>query len=97
MVRWNYDRKQSGDQCDSEVLMDYFKGKSLCEISALLVEDFKHERINPCSRVQKFKLDNDVIATFARGRTFAVERNGKQPRSLATAGYRCVSSRLTET
>ena len=78
------------------MLKDYFKGKSLCEITPLLVEKFKHERIktptkygraraeasvnrefemlsrvfnlaidfknaetNPCSRVRKFKLDNE--------------------------------------
>ena len=89
-------RSWKGDQCYSEVLKDYFKGKSLCEITPLLVEKFKHERIktptkygraraeasvnrefemlsrvfnlaidfknaetNPCSRVRKFKLDNE--------------------------------------
>ncbi len=89
-------RSWKGDQYYSEVLKDYFKGKSLCEITPLLVEKFKHERIktptkygraraeasvnrefemlsrvlnlaidfknaesNPCSRVRKFKLDNE--------------------------------------
>src|SRR5216683_263651 len=89
-------RSWKGDECYAEVLKQYFKGKTLCEISPFLIEKFKHERLktptkykrpralasvnrefemlsrlfnlavefnkaasNPCSRVRKFKLDNE--------------------------------------
>src|SRR5260370_20552418 len=97
-MTWGKANKRSwkGDECYAEVLKQYFKGKTLCEISPFLIEKFKHERLktptkydrpralasvnrefemlsrlfnlaiefnkagsNPCSRVRKFKLDNE--------------------------------------
>lgn len=89
-------RSWKGDECYAETLKQYFKGKTLCEITPFVIEKFKHERIktdtkygrprapasvnrefemlsrlfnlaidfnkagsNPCSRVRKFKLDNE--------------------------------------
>ena len=111
-------RSWKGDQCYSEVLKDHFKGKSLCEITPLLVEKFKHERIktptkygrpraeasvnrefemlsrvfnlaidfknaetNPCSRVRKFKLDNE------RYRYLKAATNEIRPPVMAAVNY----------
>jgi hypothetical protein len=113
---------------------DYFKGKSLCEITPLLVEKFKHERIktptkygraraeasvnrefemlsrvfnlaidfkkaetNPCSRVRRFKLDNEPYRYLLPEETIPVECDGREAGALATAGSRCAGPWLTET
>jgi hypothetical protein len=128
-------RSWKGDQCYGEVLKDYFKGKSLCEITPLLVEKFKHERIktptkygrsraeasvnrefemlsrvfnlaidfkhaetNPCSRVRKFKLDNEryhYLLPEEEPLLLSVMEGRRE--SLAIAGYCCVRSWLKKT
>src|SRR5258708_3354102 len=117
-------RSWKGDECYAEVLKQYFKGKTLCQISPFLIEKFKHERLktptkykrpralasvnrefemlsrlfnlaaefnkaasNPCSRVRKFKLDNERyryllpeeepgLMTVMTGKAGALEGNG---------------------
>jgi hypothetical protein len=57
-------RSWKGDQCYSEVLKDYFKGKSLCEITPLLVEKFKHERIKTPTKYGRARAEASVNREF---------------------------------
>jgi hypothetical protein len=57
-------RSWKGDQCYSEVLKDYFNGKSLCEITPLLVEKFKHERIKTPTKYGRTRTEASVNREF---------------------------------